>query len=56
MYKRQASVQVEHDGIGALVGVRNIGHEVRVNGVTAVRAARVVEIYDVEKMCIRDSY
>ena len=38
-----ASVQVEHDGIGALVGVRNIGHEVRVNGVTAVRAARVVE-------------
>ena len=43
-----ASVQVEHDGIGALVGVRNIGHEVRVNGVTAVRAARVVEIYDVE--------
>ena len=27
---------------------RNIGHEVRVNGVTAVRAARVVEIYDVE--------
>ena len=24
-----ASVQVEHDGIGALVGVRNIGHEVR---------------------------
>ena len=27
---------------------RNIGHEVRVNGVTAVRAARVVEIYDGE--------
>ncbi len=44
-----ASVQVEHDGIGTLVGIRNIGHEVRVNGVATVRAARVVEVYDVER-------
>ena len=42
------AVEVEHDGVGTLVGIRNVGHEVRVDGVAAVAAARVVEVDDVE--------
>ena len=41
-------VQVQHDGIGALVGVRDVVHKGGVDRVAAVRATRVVEIDDVE--------
>ena len=42
------AVEIEHDGVCTFVGIRNVGHEVRVDGVAAVAAARVVEVDDVE--------
>ncbi len=41
-------IQVEHNGIGTLVSVRNILHEIRVYGITAVAASRVIEVYHIE--------
>ncbi len=41
-------VEVEHDGIGTLVGIRNVAHEVRMDRIAAVTPARVVEVDDVE--------
>ena len=41
-------VQVQHDGIGRLVGVRDVGHELRGDRITAIRAAGVVEVDDAE--------
>ena len=41
-------IEVEHNGIRRFVGVRNIGHELRSNGIAAVRASRVVEVDDKE--------
>ena len=41
-------VQVQHDGIGRLVGVRDVGHELRGDRITAVRAAGVIEVDDAE--------
>lgn len=42
------SVQVEHDGIGGLVGIGDVRHEGGVDGITAMRLARVVEVDDKE--------
>ena len=41
-------VQIEHNGIGTLVSVRNILHEIRVDGIATVAASRVVEVYHVK--------
>ena len=41
-------IQVEHNSVRALVSVRNILHEIRVNGIATVAASRVVEVYHVE--------
>ena len=41
-------VEVKHDGIGRLVGIRYIRHEVRVNRITAVTPARVIEVNHIE--------
>ena len=41
-------VKVEHNRIGTLVGIRNVRHEVWVDGITAVRPSRVVEVDDIE--------
>ena len=41
-------IEVEHDGIGTLVSVGNILHEVGVYGVAAVAAPRIVEIDYIE--------
>lgn len=41
-------VEIEHNCVGTLVRVGNILHEVRVNGVAAVTAARIIEIDNVE--------
>ena len=41
-------IQVEHDGVRALVSVRDILHEIRVDGIATVAASRVVEVYHVE--------
>ena len=41
-------VQIEHDGIGTFIGVRDVRHEFRVDGIATVRAARVIEIDDVK--------
>ena len=41
-------IEVEHYRIGTFVGIRNILHKVRVNGITTVRASRVVEVYHIE--------
>lgn len=29
-------IEVEHNGIGTFIGIRNVLHEVRMNGITAV--------------------
>lgn len=41
-------IEVEHNGIGTLVSVRNIFHEVGMNGIAAVRTPRIVEIDHIE--------
>ena len=41
-------IEVQHDGIGRLVSVADVGHKIRVDGIAAVRAAWVVEIDDIE--------
>ena len=41
-------VQVEHNRIGTLVGIRNVRHEVGVDGIATVRPSRVVEVDDIE--------
>ena len=41
-------IKVEHYGICALIGIGNIRHEIRVNGVTTVAALRIIEIYHIE--------
>ena len=41
-------VQVEHDGVGGLVGIGDVRHEGGVDGITAMRLARVVEVDDEE--------
>jgi len=41
-------IEVQHDRISGLVGVRDVGHESGVDRVAAMRAARVVEIDDIE--------
>ena len=41
-------VQIEHDGIGALVSIRNVLHEIRMNGIATVAPARVVEVDYIE--------
>ena len=42
------SVQVEHDGVGGLVGIGDVRHEGGIDGITAMRLARVVEVDDEE--------
>ena len=41
-------VEVEHNRIGTLVGIRNVRHEVGVDGIATVRPSRVVEVDDIE--------
>ena len=41
-------VEVEHDGVGTLVSIGYILHEVGVYGVAAVRPSRIVEIDYIE--------
>ena len=41
-------IQVEHYGVRAFVSVRDILHEIRVDGIATVRASRVVEVYHIE--------
>jgi len=41
-------IEVEHYCIGTLVGVRNIFHKIRVNGIAPMRASRVVEVDHIE--------
>ena len=41
-------IEVQHDRIGRLVSVRDVGHKIAVDGVAAVRATRVVEVDDAE--------
>ena len=41
-------VQVEHDGVGGLVGIGDVRHEGGIDGITAMRLARVVEVDDEE--------
>ena len=41
-------IEVQHDRVGRLVGVRDVGHKIAVDRVAAMRAARVVEVDDVE--------
>ena len=41
-------VQVEHDGVGGLVGIGDVRHEGGIDRVTAMRLARVVEVDDEE--------
>ena len=42
------AVEVEHYCVARLVSVGYVGHEVGIYGIAAVRAARVVEVDDVE--------
>ncbi len=42
------AVEVEHYGVARLVSVGYVCHEVGIDGVAAVRAARVVKVDDVE--------
>ena len=41
-------VQVEHDGVGGLIGIGDVRHEGGIDGITAMRLARVVEVDDKE--------
>lgn len=41
-------VQIEHYRIGTLVSIGDVLHEIRMDGIAAVRAPRVVEVDDVE--------
>ena len=41
-------IEVEHDGVRALVSVRNILHEIRVYGIAAVAASRVIKVNYIE--------
>ena len=41
-------IEVEHYRVGTLVGIGDVLHEIGVNGIAAVAAARVVEVYHVE--------
>ena len=41
-------IEVKHDCVGRFVGVRDVGHEFRGDGIATMRAARVVEVDDVE--------
>ena len=45
---RPSPVEVEHDVVGTLVGIGDVGHEFRVERVAAVAARGVVEIDDIE--------
>lgn len=41
-------VQIQHDGVARFVGIGYVRHEHRVDGIAAVRAVRVIEVYDIE--------
>ena len=41
-------IEVEHDRIGRFVGVRDVGHKLRSDGIAAVRTTGIVEIDDAE--------
>ena len=41
-------IEVEHNGIGTFVCVRNILHEIRVYGIATVRTSRIVEVDYIE--------
>ena len=41
-------VQIEHYRVGTLVSIGDVLHEIRMDGIAAVRAPRVVEVDDVE--------
>ena len=45
---RPSTVEVEHDVVGTLVGIGDVGHELRVERVAAVAARGVVEVDDIE--------
>ena len=45
---RPSPVKVEHDVVGTLVGIGDVGHELRVERVAAVAARGVVEVDDIE--------
>ena len=38
------AVEIEHNRVGTLVGIRNIRHKRRIDGIAAVRLAWVVEV------------
>ena len=42
------TVQVEHDGVGGFVGIGDVRHEGGIDGITAMRLVRVVEVDDEE--------
>ena len=41
-------VQIQHDRVGRLIGIGDVGHELRSDGITAMRSSGIVEIDDVE--------
>ena len=41
-------IEVEHYCVGTLIGIRNIFHKIRVNGIAPMRASRVVEVDHIE--------
>ena len=41
-------VQIEHNRVGGFVGIRDVCHEFRIDGITPVRAVRIIKIYHVK--------
>ena len=41
-------VQIEHDCVGAFIGVADVGHELRVDGIAPVGTAGIVEIDNIK--------
>lgn len=41
-------VQIEHNRVGRFVGIRDVRHEFRVDGIAPVRTSRIIEIDDIK--------
>ena len=48
LFFNPGAVQVEHDCVACLVRIGYVRHKLRIDGIAAVRAARVVKVDNVE--------
>ena len=48
LFFNPGAVQVEHNRVACLVRIGNVRHELRIDGIAAVRAARVVKVDNIE--------